>query len=122
MSRKSLSPGKVGGKAIDRLELRQTPAGAEVTIFYKYHFLENAADTFKAHLTIPHNPAHTISDYFFEVGLVLGLELKKGQNVDWKSMKDIPDEYCARPDFDPNNVLHIIQAPGALFWVAEGVR
>ena len=120
---KTKSPGRLS-KAIDLLELEEIDDGIKVTIYYRHHYL-NDPNNQKAELLLKASDIEetgtscTITSYFHEIGIMLGLE-DSGKTVDWKMMKEVADEFNGK--YDPDNIVQVCQIPGRVFWRAEGYR
>ena len=110
-------------ESIEKLELEQKDDGCEVTIFYRHNYLPDT-ETLTAKLFIPNEcllnapPIGGICDFFYEIGIIFGIE--KGKNLDWRMIKDVPDEHLKK--IDTNNYMAVAEAPGRVFWKADGYR
>ena len=111
-------------KTIDHMILEEKLDRAEVTIFYKHR--NGSSDLTKASLVIEDNQIKhacgkpTISEYFYEIGVLLSLEENK--TVDWNMLKEIPVDYLESHPECRENPVSAMLAPGKLLWKAERLR
>ena len=113
-------------KTIEHLEAEEVEGGCKVTIFYHHYYLKSP-ETLTAELFIDKNKHvggdGNITDAFREIEVILGLDVPE-LNVDWRMMKDAPDDHPAStlPDGHPMKTIAVFNAPGRVFWKAEGYR
>jgi len=109
-------------KTIEHLEAEKVDGGCEVTVFYK-HYYQKHPETLEAKLFIEQNENGHFTDTFREAEVILGVHVPE-LTVDWKPMKELPEGHPASKldEDNPMRVMAISNAPGRMFWKAEGYK